>query len=189
MRSRLSLCNFLVITAAFLAGCGGSNTAHDPNTPLTTRSRYKDLEFTLTMPKTVFVPGEAITWTFIAKNVGSKPITLWYTGHPVWWSAVNQTGFNSLAGFGTVGADGNVVLAPGESLTDTARSRWMQKMPFIDAAQGIYEQRQVASGQYTLGAWLDCSYDETSVPEVPLTPHPTFKMKALSPPPINFTIQ
>lgn len=174
------------------AGCGGGSKEADSQTPapgydtagrgggdpVTVTSRYQDLEFTLTLPKTRFAPGEAVPITATVRNTGMQEVhttvigpifrgSAWNGDTPIWSYVV-----------GGVGGSTRLILAPGQS--ETRSMVWNQRG---NATNGLYsgEGDYVRPGQYTLRAvfaaytinGVEVPREERSLPPVEITIAPS----------------
>lgn len=180
----------LATLLAAVAGCGsgGAAAGDDPTPapglnpvsrggfePVTVTSRYQDLEFTLTLPRTRFAPDEAVPMVFTATNRGTQEVTAQVSPQfvsvgaargemPVWSYVV--------AG---IGGHNNIKILPGNS--ETVSLTWNQRENITNGLFG--EQKDYAApGTYALRALL-AAY---SINGVPVSP------EDISLPPVEITI-
>ena len=136
-----------VVVPWVLAGCGGGSSGSATPTvadgPVTTRSTYGPLEFTLSAPKTVYKRGETALLVFTIRNTSTNPVYIPEDEAP-FESLVTQNGKIVLPPGGRGGGVINpVTIAPGE--TRTYPTGWAQ----INVAG-----EAVPSGKYQFSAYL-----------------------------------
>ena len=145
----------LPLIFAGLVGCGGGGSSKSPapsaDRPVTTRSVYGSLEFTLTVPKTVYKSGEVIAMDFTITNTSNAPVVILpdIAGHGNYYEFVTRNSQQLYSSRFSAGGDSlglPQTLAPREVLA--YKVGW---------AQNNDRNQQVEPGKYLFYARLDAA--------------------------------
>ena len=133
---------------AGLAGCGGGGSNGSSglvaDAPVTTRSVYGPLEFTLTAPKTVYKRGEQVVMTFTVQNTNADTVVLDFfdkdfDGYPIRAEVRHDGNTTRSSQAGVLGGFQPVEMPPGAVFTYPIA--WLQNDD---------KGNQVSAGKYTV---------------------------------------